>query len=290
MAVVRLGSNPLITPESSPTIGENINGPSVIRVPAWVQKPLGKYYLYFAHHRGQYIRMAYADSLQGPWKVYEPGVLQAKDTAFAREKTHIASPDVHVDDSGKRIVMYFHGQDRGGQHTQAAVSADGLAFKTEPAVTQDYYLRVFRWGGWYYGLARTGNVFRSKDPLGAFEPGGNVFAGSPYADRVRHVALMVERDVLYVFFSGIGDAPERIMVSKVQLTPDWKSWKASAPETVLAPEKDYECVKLPVEPSEEGQINKPVRQLRDPAVFVDGAKRYLFYSVCGESGIAAAEW
>ena len=30
----------------------NINGPSVISVPDWVENPLGKYYLYFAHHRG----------------------------------------------------------------------------------------------------------------------------------------------------------------------------------------------------------------------------------------------
>ena len=30
----------------------NINGPSLVRVPEWVEDPLGKYYLYFAHHRG----------------------------------------------------------------------------------------------------------------------------------------------------------------------------------------------------------------------------------------------
>ena len=26
----------------------NINGPSLVRVPEWVENPLGKYYLYFA--------------------------------------------------------------------------------------------------------------------------------------------------------------------------------------------------------------------------------------------------
>ena len=42
----------------------NINGPSLVRVPEWVENPLGKYYLYFAHHRGAYIRLAYADALK----------------------------------------------------------------------------------------------------------------------------------------------------------------------------------------------------------------------------------
>ena len=42
--------------------GGNITGPTLIRAPSWVAKPLGKYYLYFAHHSGKYIRLAYADS------------------------------------------------------------------------------------------------------------------------------------------------------------------------------------------------------------------------------------
>jgi hypothetical protein len=47
---VRLPGNPIVTPASSPTLGENINGPSLILVPSWVERPLGRYYLYFAHH------------------------------------------------------------------------------------------------------------------------------------------------------------------------------------------------------------------------------------------------
>ena len=46
----------------------NINGPSLIRVPSWVEHPLGKYYLYFAHHKGGSIRLAYADDPSGPWR------------------------------------------------------------------------------------------------------------------------------------------------------------------------------------------------------------------------------
>src|SRR5262249_23989987 len=73
---VRLGTNPLITVQaSSPSVGDNVNGPAIVRVPAWVKQPLGRYYAYFAHHKGRFIRLAYADAVGGPWKVYEPGVL-----------------------------------------------------------------------------------------------------------------------------------------------------------------------------------------------------------------------
>src|SRR6188508_47660 len=44
----RLPQNPIVTPSSSTTLGDNINGPSLIRVPFWIDKPLGRYYLYFS--------------------------------------------------------------------------------------------------------------------------------------------------------------------------------------------------------------------------------------------------
>lgn len=63
----------------------NINGPSLIRVPEWVQNPLGQFYLYFAHHKGESIRMAYADTLAGPWTLYRPGILHLEESTFATQ-------------------------------------------------------------------------------------------------------------------------------------------------------------------------------------------------------------
>ncbi len=40
------------------------------------------------------IRLAYADQLTGPWRIYQPGTLQLSQAPGARG--HIASPDVHV--------------------------------------------------------------------------------------------------------------------------------------------------------------------------------------------------
>src|SRR5262245_3590599 len=56
----RLPETPLVSVSTSKSLGNNTNGPSVLRVPPWVEQPLGLYYMYFAHHKGAYIRLAYA--------------------------------------------------------------------------------------------------------------------------------------------------------------------------------------------------------------------------------------
>ena len=85
MRTTRLLDDPIITPDLHPSIGKNIQGPSLIRVPDWVESRLGTYYLYFADHKGSYIRLAYADDLRGPWKVYQPGSLQLAESHFLTE-------------------------------------------------------------------------------------------------------------------------------------------------------------------------------------------------------------
>jgi hypothetical protein len=61
--VVRFGANPILRPEMIPKTdgprSSNLNFPSLIRVPSWIDKPLGKYYLYFSSHPGMYIRLAF---------------------------------------------------------------------------------------------------------------------------------------------------------------------------------------------------------------------------------------
>ena len=209
----------------------------------------------------------------------------------------------------KRLVLWTHGwwtdgqrwplalltravgAEKGyGQFTQSSDSTDGLHFALRPAITKVSYLRVFPYGEYVYGMARLGQLLRSKDPLASFEIGPNPFAGGPYADRVRHVATLLRGRTLFVFFTGIGDAPERVLWSTIDLAGDWTTWKASAPTELLRPEAPYECADLPNIPSAAGEIEGPARQLRDPAVFEDKEldTTYLFYSICGEQGLAAA--
>lgn len=321
----RFDENPLVSVRSDPSLGDNVNGPSVIKVPAWVKNPLGKYYMYFAHHRGTFIRLAYADSLHGPWKVYVPGVLNVSQTALFRPQpdppyeiygvyTHVASPEIMVDDANQRIVMWVHGQFSDGQRwpddplaaqawlrehgysqvTQVTVSTDGLHFEARPAISREPYLRVFEHGGAYFGLVRLGRLVRSADPLQPFVNGESPFRDTPYHNKVRHVALLRDGDLLHIFFSVIGDAPERILHTTMPLAGDWKDWKVGAVDEVLKPEARYECPDWPVRPSEVGEIYGAARQLRDPALYVekgaDGRRQVtLFFTVCGEQGVAAAD-
>lgn len=319
ISVVRFSENPLVTVSSAPSVGDNVNGPSIIRVPPWVKKPLGRYYMYFAHHKGQYIRLAYGDSLRGPWKVYIPGVLNVSATAFFRSQpdppntglpyTHVASPEIYVDNAHKKIVMWVHGywtegqrwpeapadarqwlQSHGyGQYTQSAESVDGLNFEMRPAITKQSYMRVFNRADHFYGMARLGQLLRAKDPSSSFELGPNPFQDGPYANRVRHVALMAHENYIDVFFSAIGDAPEKILHTTIPMMGDWTQWRATAYEEVLTPQTKYECPEMPTAPSKSGEIHGPAKQLRDPALFLEGGKVYLFYTVCGEQGVGGAE-
>ncbi len=319
VSATRLAQNPLITVNTSFSLGSNVNGPTVIRVPDWVDRPLGRYYMYFANHMGEFIRLAYADAVTGPWRVYEPGVLHVRETAFFRPQpdpketvadfyTHVASPEVFVDPTRKRLVMWVHGwwtnSERWpsdpvkarawatrlgyGQFTQAAESTDGIHFEVRPPITKQSYLRVFQHDRYFYGLSRLGQLVRSKDPMASFEIGPNPFRGSSYANRVRHVGPILRGGRLYVFFTAIGDVPERVLMSTIDLTSDWTAWRATPPVEVLQPETHYECVDMPAAPSEAGDVEGRVRQIRDPFVFEEQGKAFLFYSTCGEQGIAAA--
>jgi hypothetical protein len=287
--VVRLGDGPIIHPGMPGLEGElgaSINGPSLIRVPDWVRKPLGRYYLYFAHHHGGFIRLAYADRLEGPWKVHPGGVLPLADTAA---RHHVASPDVHVDDAGRRILLYFHGPraDPEDQVTLLATSTDGLRFTAARRPLGPFYFRVFHHGDWTYALAKKKNaagvLLRSRGAEGPFE------AGPELLPRMRHAAVLVRGDTLWVFFTRIGDAPESLLFTTLDLRGEWRAWRPAKPAEaveVLRPERPWEGAGRPVQPSAPGRAWRPQNQLRDPAVYVEGDRVYLLYTVAGEQGIA----
>lgn len=299
----RFDTNPIIRPGMDERMGRNISGPSLIRVPAWLPDPLGRYYLYFADHKGAYIRLAYADDLRGPWKMHVPGSLQLAESlfpptldechityvnsygVFGDDLPHIASPDVHVDAADRSIRMYFHGMLADGrQVTRLALSKDGIRFNVRDAVLGNSYFRVFRHGGWHYALVMPGQFLRSRDGIDGFEEGPTLF------DRtMRHSAVQLVGDCLRVFYSNAGDAPERILCSTIDVSGDWREWRNSAAQVVLEPDAEYEGGELQIEESKRGASRKRVRQLRDPAIYEEDGRTFLLYAIAGEGGIAVAE-
>jgi hypothetical protein len=315
--VRRLLDKPIIDPFTHSSIGHNIQGPSLIRVPDWLPNPLGRYYLYFADHQGTYIRLAVADDILGPWRVHVPGSLQLADSGFPTEPPivddvqiaavrqriaasgiklsfdpipdmlipHIASPDVHVDHERKEIVLYFHGLERFNvQITRVATSADGISFAPLQESVRHPYLRAFRHLDMTYALTMPGHFYRSVDGRTGWERGPTLFEPN-----MRHCAVLLKGNTLSVFWTRVEDVPEAIMLSTIDLSGEWDTWHQIDHGVVLRPEHDWEGANEPLEASERGQSVGVVNQLRDPFIFVDGNKTYLLYSVGGESGIAIAE-
>ncbi len=287
--VTRLPGNPVVLANSPASIGSNVNGPSVIRVPDWVSHRLGKYYLYFAHHAGKYIRLAYADAPAGPWHVHEPGSLSL---AQARQfRGHIASPDVHVDHEARKIRMYFHGREawRARQSTGVALSDDGINFEALPGRLGPFYFRVFTYRGKYYAFAKPGRggrgeLFESQYPDRGFQSLGTCAPG------MRHAAVWKTGDTLRLIYSRIGDCPERLVGSSLDLAIDPRGWcdALTEPVEVLAPDVPFEGSELAARRSRPGIARRPERALRDPFVFSDVSGDFLFYAVQGEQGLAVA--
>ncbi len=314
--VERLGAGPIIYPGLHPSIGDNIQGPSLIKVPDWVDAPLGRYYLYFADHKGAYIRLAYADDLVGPWQIHVPGSVQIAESHFLTQPPavtpekadgiratfaksgvrilhdiieevttpHIASPDVHVDAARQQIIMYYHGLEGvGHQTTRVATSVDGINFTTQPQALGKTYWRAFHWDNYVYALAMPGQLYRSRDPFNGFEEGPLLFNPN-----MRHSAVLVRGDTLHVFWTQVGDMPEHIKHSTIELSADWQGWQVEGSDEVVRPEREYEGALAQLEPSVRSTAYGVVNQLRDPAIFVEGENVYLLYAVGGEAGIALA--
>ncbi|MEM9160052.1 MAG: hypothetical protein AAGB46_13485, partial [Verrucomicrobiota bacterium] len=248
------------------------------------------------HHNGKYIRLAYADQIAGPWIIYEPGTLHLHQApAFIG---HIASPDVHIDHQKREIRMYFHGsRETENQKTAFATSKNGIDFKAENQILGSAYFRVFKHQDTYYALDTHGYLNRSEEPNRNWSRHNRpLFPHATIEDpfgrrndlRIRHSTIWIHNEKLYIFYTRKSDAPERILVSEVSLQGDWTQWEAGPAIEVLRPETEYEGIQYPIQPSKSGG-GKHQQQLRDPYLFQDGEKRYLFYSIAGEMGLAVAE-
>jgi len=213
------------------------HGPSIMRVPSWLPHPLGKYYAYFGHHKGQFIRLAYADAIAGPWTIYEPGVVPVRDTAFYRPQpdppgtqteqfyTHVASPEIYVDEANKRLVLWAHGWWTDGKPWPGGLRRRALGarqrlrpvhavervhrrlhFERQSPITKVSYLRVFPHDRYLYGLARSVSCCDRRIARRVRDRTESV-RRRPVRRSRRHVATLVRGRTLYVFFPGSATRP-----------------------------------------------------------------------------------
>lgn len=294
-----------------PALGGNINGPSLLSVPFWVTNPLGRYYLYFAHHEGNTIRLAYADSLNGPWTIYEPGALSLAQSLFCTQPPkpedthphvqaaiaakedgdypHIASPDIHIDTKNKKIIMYYHGRNADGtQQTRRAESDDGISFTPLAPLLGDSYFRVFEHQGNHYAIAWGSKLYRSTD-------GGYTFEAGPRLtdENYRHGAILKTDDqqTIEVIWSRAGDCPESLLISPLEMTDSdndlhWHKWRLGHTSVLHQPTRSWEGANELLVASSYGGTMHAVNEVRDPCIYQENGEIFLLYSIRGEQGIA----
>jgi hypothetical protein len=233
-------------------------------------------------------------------------VLDLGSTPFNK---HIASPEVYVDLMGRKIRMLYHGCGpteaafkAKGQLTAYAESTDGINFEARGPYLGEAYIRVFKKDDWWYGFSGgpERRLSRTKELGQPFEAGPVLeVEGEPYAPcppgesidsiyRMRHVALQLRGENLVIYYSNVGDAPERIKRTVVPVSGDWTTWRGGKPQEVLRPEMPWEGADEPVMTSKGGVKLYAVNEVRDPFVFEEDGQSWLFYSVAGEQGIGLA--
>jgi hypothetical protein len=193
-----------------------------------------------------------------------------------------------VDENNQQIRLYYHGVAEGNlQLSKVAVSQDGLHFNPQAGFIGTSYMRVFELRNKTYGLTMPGFLYRSNDGLTNFE----VRKQWLFDTDVRHSGIWLKDEVLYIFFSRVGDTPEQILYTKMNVSSDdWDLWKAEAPRPLLKASRTWEGGDLAVAPSIRGEIGVPVNQLRDPDIFEDeDGSLFLLYSGAGEQNIGIAE-
>jgi hypothetical protein len=298
---------PIIDVNQSPQLEGNVNGPSLIKVPGWVKNPMAIYYLYFAHHRGKSIRLALADKLTGPWTLSEAPALDLANSLFPIDQPayadldeqvkqdvangddgnypHIASPDVIVDEECQQIRLYYHGRlNNGTQVTRVALSDDGLNFVAQPGILGGPYFRTFRLQDYIYAMAMPGVLYRSKDGLSDFEIGPTIINQA-----IRHFAFLEQGGDFFVFWTRVGDVPERILCSTLLRHENWHEWTVGPEAEIHRPLQSWEGSRQPLIPSRYGESKQPANQLRDPAIYAENNRIYLLYAIAGEQGIAIGE-
>ena len=115
----------------------------------------------------------------------------------------------------------------------AAESADGIHFEGDRD-HQAELLAGFPEGGYFYGMSRLGQLSRSRDPRRVSKWARIRFAMARCQSSPPRGARRCAEPAA-VFFTAIGDTPERVLMSTVDLTPDWTTWRATAPAEVLQP-------------------------------------------------------
>ena len=238
-------------------------------------------------------------------------------------------PDVHVDNLRRRLFMYVHGhgcirangdgnafssqptfkfESHDGiiwhpshaekcAHVRNAGTSEGVHYRPMRALVAEdlFYTRMIYHNDEKYIFGKS-----QEDPegyltikhcdlsRGLHDPRVRLLRG------VRHFSLHKVQDILFIFFTLISDAPERIMLGTIDLSRPWLEWQVSPGPILAEPEMSYENGGAEELPSRAGSADCTARkELRDPFFYdtessTSVLRGWLVYALKGEGGFALA--
>lgn len=245
---------------------DNINGPTVFKRPAFFQEG-PKWIMYFAHHIGNGIRIAESENLIYGWKVRDETILDLKKIPG---NGHIASPEIEV--LSDRLNLYYHCNYNDDQYTFKASTYDGKNWEYDREIQGYFYFRIIEKDYAISKYKNNGGIWYKRQN-GKFVPNGFILP------KMRHCCYFNGK----LYWSEIGDMPECIYRADLSLS----NFVIKNIEKVITPTEYYE-IKGNLAPSNSGSATN-VTEVRDPFVIENESQTYIFYTVCGEEGIAIAE-
>jgi len=273
---------------------KNINGPTVIEYT--LPRLLGSkiYIMYFASHKGRYIRTAWSRSPIGKFRTIPLVYILPIWNNFSERKDHVASPEVLT--INKINYLFTHSPSRyfapGRQITYISRLYFGLfCFSAKPTKLPSYS-RFFYYKDDLYAITNGADVFRftveTLEPVKLEADISKLLIpdSEDIAIRVRHSQVVQYKDKMLCFFTRVGDSPERIFVAEMKFTSEEIIF--SQPMELLRPETDYEGIKIKAQPSRNGMAKTAQNAIRDPFVAKFGEQYFLYYATSGEKGIACA--
>lgn len=212
--------------------------PSVIETgPQW-ERPLARYYMYYApHDKPGGIGLAVSESPAGPWHEYDHNPIIARDWPPHYQVSHVSSPNAIWNPEEQRVFLYFHGEN---DTTRFAVSRDGVHFEYGgvavncgmfgPGLIEASYARVFRHGGTggqgTYVMMVMGNYQGTRNVYIAWSPDGRrwkperqpLITPPPGTSQVGTGWLFAWNKKFYIIcFANRADSPEYEPVSDLYL-------------------------------------------------------------------------
>ena len=181
---------------------------------------------------------------------------------------------MHINNVEKSLEMFFHSLDHDGkQRSLRATSNNGLTWQVQPKPVSQIYLRIFRYKRKKDALGWGGQILR-ENLLGIFELGPWTFGGQGH----RHADVLVNGEKLHVMWTRIGDAPECIFHSTIDLANYWRDWYGTEGKEILRSKFDRKCAHIPTSTSTVGGLTKQEPALRDPHLFEESEEVYMIYA------------